>query len=84
MDFGKEYWRGWLVRRPTCSCWPHMLAYLQPPQEFDLTGSREFLTKETAEEVLAPLLAPGARFKKVRLPGEGTLVVAGLKYCRNY
>lgn len=39
-----------------------------PAQELDLTGSREFLTKETAEELLAPMLAPGAKITKVR-PG---------------
>ena len=33
--------------------------------ELDLTGSREFLTKETAEELLAPLLAPGSKITKV-------------------
>ena len=35
-------------------------------QELDLTGSREFLTRESAEELLAPLLAPGAAFRRVR------------------
>lgn len=32
----------------------------------DLTGSREFLTKETAEELLAPMLAPGSKITKIR------------------
>lgn len=35
-------------------------------QELDLTGAREFVTKETADELLAPLLAPGAKFTKAR------------------
>lgn len=35
-------------------------------EELDLTGSREFLTKETAEELLAPMLAPGAKITKIR------------------
>ncbi|KAK9804382.1 hypothetical protein WJX72_010405 [[Myrmecia] bisecta] len=32
----------------------------------DLTGEREFLTRETAEEVLAPVLASGAAISKVK------------------
>eukprot|EP00887_Chlorella_sp_A99_P001191 scaffold14.g1191.t1 len=35
-------------------------------EELDLTGSREFLTAETAEEALVPMLAPGARISKAR------------------
>jgi large subunit ribosomal protein L31/Ran GTPase-activating protein 1 len=34
--------------------------------ELDLTGSREFLTKESAEELLAPMLAPGAAVTSIR------------------
>lgn len=34
-------------------------------QELNLTGSRDFLTTETTERVLAPMLAPGAAIKKV-------------------
>ena len=34
--------------------------------ELDLTGAREFLTRETAEELLAPMLAPGARISKIK------------------
>ena len=33
----------------------------------DLTGDREFLTKDTAEEVLGPLLKDGAAVKRVLL-----------------
>ena len=36
-------------------------------QEVDLTGAREFLTREGAEEALAPLLAAGATHTRVRL-----------------
>lgn len=32
----------------------------------DLTGSREFLTAETAEEVLAPMLEEGSRISKIK------------------
>ncbi len=31
----------------------------------DLTGEREFLTTETAQEALAPMLAPGSAITKV-------------------
>ena len=41
-------------------------------QEVDLTGDREFLTKETAERALAPLFAEGSAVKRV-----------GLYSCRN-
>lgn len=34
--------------------------------ELDLTGSREFLTKETAEELLGPMLAPGSKIQKIK------------------
>jgi len=34
--------------------------------ELDLTGSREFLTQETAEELLAPMLEPGSKIQKVK------------------
>ena len=34
--------------------------------ELDLTGSREFVTKETAEELLAPMLEPGSKIKKIK------------------
>lgn len=40
-------------------------SHIQHTQELDLTGAREFLTRETAEELLAPLLAPGAKITKV-------------------
>ena len=33
--------------------------------ELDLTGEREFLTRETAQEALAPMLAPGSAITKV-------------------
>lgn len=33
----------------------------------DLTGSREFLTSETAEEALAPMLAPGSTVSWIKL-----------------
>ena len=33
--------------------------------ELNLVGEREFLTKETAREALAPLLAPGSAITKV-------------------
>lgn len=42
-------------------------------QELDLTGSREFLTKETAEELLAPMLASGAKITKARCSRAGGL-----------
>ena len=45
-----------LPQHSLCSWWV---------QELDLTGTREFLTTETAEELLAPLLAPAARIAKV-------------------
>ena len=32
----------------------------------DLTGSREFLTHETAEELLAPMLSPGSKIQKIK------------------
>ena len=32
----------------------------------DLTGSREFITKESAEELLAPMLAPDSKIKKIK------------------
>lgn len=32
----------------------------------DLTGSREFLTYETAEELLAPMLAPGSKITAIK------------------
>jgi hypothetical protein len=51
--------------RQPCHATPRLPAGLQ--EELDLTGSREFLTKESAEEMLAPMLAPGARITKVRL-----------------
>lgn len=38
----------------------------QAADELDLTGSREFLTRESAEELLAPMLAPGAKVSKIR------------------
>ena len=57
-------------------CLPHLPAYLQ--EELDLTGSREFLTKESAEEMLAPMLAPGARITKVRLAVSVPKLQAGL------
>jgi hypothetical protein len=34
-------------------------------QELDLTGSRDFLTSESAEEALALLIAKGSKVKKV-------------------
>jgi Ran GTPase-activating protein (RanGAP) involved in mRNA processing and transport len=34
--------------------------------ELDLTGSREFLTQETAEELLAPMLEPGSKIQKIK------------------
>ena len=32
----------------------------------DLTGAREFLTHETAEELLAPMLAPGSKIQAIK------------------
>ena len=32
----------------------------------DLPGSREFLTTDTAEELLAPMLAPGSKIQKIK------------------
>ena len=37
-----------------------------PLQSIDLTGSRDFLTKESTEEALKPMLASGAAIVKVR------------------
>ena len=45
-------------------------------QEVDLTGDREFLTKESAKRALAPLLAEGSAVKRVGLlsgPNAGLL-----------
>ena len=44
-------------------------------KELDLTGSRDFLTAESAEELLAPMLKPGARIRKVFFLGGGGLEV---------
>jgi large subunit ribosomal protein L31/Ran GTPase-activating protein 1 len=40
------------------------------PTELNLFGDREFLTAESASEVLAPLLAPGSAIAKARAPSE--------------
>jgi Ran GTPase-activating protein (RanGAP) involved in mRNA processing and transport len=43
-----------------------------PPQrphaeeELDLSGAREFLTRDTAEELLAPMLAEGAKIRRIK------------------
>ena len=59
-------------------------------QELDLTGSREFLTRESAEELLAPMLSPGAKISKARAWGGGAarrlvggsgLLGCGLRRC---
>lgn len=58
-----------------------------PLQEHDLFGSRDFLDAESAEKVLAPLLATGALIKKVgllgklRLEGTARLVTWDLSSC---
>lgn len=52
----------WLLEKSSAS----EISSWHPMQELDLTGAREFVTKETAEELLAPLLAPGAKFTKAR------------------
>ena len=46
-----------------------------PLQSIDLTGSRDFLTKESTEEALKPMLASGAAIVKVR---EGTAWILSL------
>ena len=46
-----------------------------PLQSIDLTGSRDFLTKESTEEALNPMLASGAAIVKVR---EGTTWILSL------
>jgi hypothetical protein len=51
--------RGWSLT--------HVLPLLLP-QELDLTGSRDFLTSESAKEALALLLAQGSKVKRVRRP----------------
>ena len=45
------------------------------PQVLDLTGSRDFLTKESAEDTLKAMLAPGSMISKVREMRVGCLVV---------
>lgn len=44
----------------------------------DLTGSREFLTSETAEEALAPMLAPGATVSWIKFSTKSFGVDAAL------
>lgn len=49
----------------------------QAADELDLTGSREFLTRESAEELLAPMLAPGAKVSKVCGSGDAVWMSVG-------
>jgi len=40
----------------------------RPHQTLDLTGSRDFLTKDNVEDALKAMLVPGAAIKKARTP----------------
>lgn len=56
---------------PACS------SLLSVLQSLDLTGDREFLTREGAEEALAPMLVSGSQTAKVGIAGQHG---AGVEY----
>lgn len=56
----QEYKPGQVTAAPSAS------AAIVGGESLDLTGSREFLTTETASEALAPLLAPGAKLSAIK------------------
>lgn len=57
-------------------------------QVLDLTGSRDFLTKESAEEVLRPMLVPGSAIHKVKFSTKSfgrdaaNVAATGIKNCK--